>query len=157
MINPIRNFIPNKFPFYILGGFNLSNIDWNIPSTTYNDCHISFIKKNSDNHVTQLIDSPTFKDGNILDLLLCNYIGLDRVKFHSVDSPLTDANIHSVISFGISVDMDTKPTSRSLYSDFYKAKFDKINKFLSEKIGKLNITIQKKQQFYDEFINTRNF
>ena len=27
----------------------------------------------SDNILTQLIESPTHKDGNILDLLLCNY------------------------------------------------------------------------------------
>ena len=45
---------------------------------------------------------------------------------------MTDANDHSVISFGISVDMGTKPTSRSLYSDFYRANFENINKFLSE-------------------------
>ena len=44
MINLIKNFIPNKFSFYILGDFNLPNIEWNISSTTYNDCHISFIE-----------------------------------------------------------------------------------------------------------------
>ena len=55
-------------------------------------------------------------------------MGLDRVKFRSVDSPLTDANDQSVISFGISVDRGTKPTFRSLYSDFYKVNFDNIEK-----------------------------
>ena len=58
------------------------NIDWTIPNTTYNDCHTSFTKFCSDNILTQLIDSPTHKDGKILDLLLCNYLGLDRIKFH---------------------------------------------------------------------------
>ena len=102
----------------------LANIDWNIPSTIYIVCHISFIKFLSDNYFIQLIDSPTHKNGNIVDLLLCKYIALDRVKFDSVDSPLTDANYHSVISFDISVDRVTKPTSRSLYPDFYRANFD---------------------------------
>ena len=75
MIDLIR-----KISFLLLGDFNLPHMDWNIPSTTYNDCHKSFIKFCSDNILTQLIESPTHKDGNIHDLLLCNYLGLDRVK-----------------------------------------------------------------------------
>ena len=58
-------------------------------------------------------------------------MGFDRVKFCSVDSPLTDANDRSVISFGISVDRGTKPIFRSFYPDFNIANFDNINKFLS--------------------------
>ena len=41
----------------------------------------------------------THKNGNILDLLLCNYMDLDRVNLNSVDSPLTDTNDHNLISF----------------------------------------------------------
>ena len=57
-------------------------------------------------------------------------MALDRVKFHSVDSLLTNANDQSIILFGISVDRGTKPTSRSLYPDFFRANFDNINKFV---------------------------
>ena len=39
-------------------------------------------------------------------------MGLDRVKFHSVDSPLTGVNDYSDILFGISVDRGTKQISR---------------------------------------------
>ena len=67
MVNLIRLSTPKKFSFYILGDFNLPNIDWNIPSTTFNDCNINFIKFFSDNHFTQFIDSQTHKDGNIFD------------------------------------------------------------------------------------------
>ena len=85
-------------------------------------------------------------------------MGFGRVKFHSTDSLLTDANNHSVISFGISVDRGTKPTSRSLYPDFYRANFDNINKFLSEINWKVKYNISKNlQEFYNEFINTINF
>ena len=91
-IHLIRHFIPKKFPFYFLGDFNLLHIDWNIPNTAYNDCHKSFIKFGSYNILTQLIESPTHKDGNILDVLFCNYMGLDRIKFLTLDSPLTDTN-----------------------------------------------------------------
>ena len=103
MIDLIRHLIPKQSPFYILGDFNLQNIDWYIPITTYNDCHKCFIKFCSDNLFTQLIDSPTHMNGNILDLLSCSYMALDRVKFYLVDSPLTNINDHNVILFGISV------------------------------------------------------
>ena len=117
-IHLIRHFIPKKFPFYFLGDFNLLHIDWNIPNTTYNDCHKSFIKFCSVNILTQLTESPTHKDGNILVLLLCNYMGIDIVKFHSVDSPLTDTNDHNLISFGNNVDKSTKPASETFYPVF---------------------------------------
>ena len=56
-------------------------------------------------------------------------MGLDRVKFHLVDSPLTNTN---VISFGISVDGSKKTFFESLYPDFRRAIFENVNKFLSE-------------------------
>ena len=158
MIDLIRHLIPKQSPFYILGDFNLPYIDWNIPSTTYNDCHKCFIKFCSDNLFTQLIDSPTHKNGNILDLLLCNYMALDRVKFHLVDSPLTNINDHNVILFGISVHKSKKPSPKSLYPDFRRANFENINKFLSEINWKVLFNNSKNlQMFYDKFIKTINF
>ena len=75
-----------------------------------------------------------------------------------MDSPLTDTNDHSVISFGISVDRGTKPTARSLYPDFYRANFENINKFLSEINWKIIYNNWKNlQKFYDKFIKTINF
>ena len=84
-------------------------------------------------------------------------MALDRVKFYTVDSPLTNVNDHSVISFGISVDRGTKPTSRLLYQDFYRANFKNINNFLSEINWKAKHSNSKNiQEFYDELINTIN-
>ena len=98
MIDLIKHFTPKNVSFYILGDFNFPNIDWSIPSSTFNECDKSFIKFCSEIFLTQIIDSPTHNDGGILDLVLCNYIGLNRIKFHSVDSPLTNTNDHSLIS-----------------------------------------------------------
>ena len=47
------------FFFYILGDLNFPNIDWNIPSSTFNECNKSFIEFCSENFLTQIIDSPT--------------------------------------------------------------------------------------------------
>ena len=139
---------------FFFGDFNLPHIDWNIPSPTLNDCHKSFIKFFSDNIITQLEPS-THIDGNILDLLVCNYLGLDRVKFHSVDSPLTDTNDHNLISFGINIEKSTKLASETLYPDFCRANFKNVNKYLSGINWKLLYNSSKNlQEFYDEFINT---
>ena len=96
------------------------------------------------NYFAQLIDSPFHEDGKTLQLLFCNYVSLDRVKFQSLDSPLTDANDYKCYQFGISVDSDTKPIYRFLYPDIHRAKFDIAKKkFFTNKIGKLNITTEK--------------
>ena len=72
-----------------------------------------------------------------------------------MDSPLIDANGHRVISFGISADRGTKLTSRLLYPDFYRANFDKNNKFLTEINWKVLYNNSKNlQEFYVKFINT---
>ena len=127
MIRLIGLFTLIIYTFYILNEFNLPNIDLNITISTYNDCHINFVLK----IFLHSFDSPAHKDGNILDLTLCDSMGLDRVKFHSVGflKPMLKTTAYS---FLIRVYRGTKPTSRSLYLDFYRAKLDYIIKFLSE-------------------------
>ena len=55
-------------------------------------------------------------------------MALDRVKFHLVDSPLTNINDHNVILFGISVHKSKKLFSKSLCPDFRRANFENIKK-----------------------------
>ena len=60
--------------------------------------------------------------------------------------------------FGISVHKSKKPSSKSLYPDFRRANFEKINEFLSEINWKALFNNSKNlQMFYDEFIKTINF
>ena len=91
-----------------------------IPSSTFNECNKSFIKFCSENFLTQIIDLPTHKDDGILDLVICNYMGLDRVKSHSIDSPLTNTYDHFLISFDINVNKSTKSAAVTLYQAFPK-------------------------------------
>ena len=56
------------------------------------------------NFLTQLIDSPTHKNGNILDLLTCNHMVLDKIKSYYVEFPLTDTTDHDLISLSIVID-----------------------------------------------------
>ena len=96
LIKMIKIFIPNDYSFYILGDFNLPNINWTIPSTDYNESHECFLNFCTDNFLTQLIENPTHKNGNILDLLICNHFGLDRIISHSTSFPRTDTCDHTL-------------------------------------------------------------
>ena len=58
-------------------------------------------------------------------------MGLDRVKFHSVDSPLTNTNDHSLISFRINGNKSMKSATVTLYPAFSRADFKCINEYLS--------------------------
>ena len=85
-------------------------------------------------------------------------MALDRVKFHLVDSPLTNINDHNVILFGISVHKSKRPSPKSLYPDFRRANFENINKFLSDINWKVLFNNSKNlQKFYDKFIKKINF
>ena len=63
--SPLKN-----VSFYFLGEFNFPNIDWDIPSSTFNECNKSFIKICSENFLTQIINLPTHKDIGIFDVVL---------------------------------------------------------------------------------------
>ena len=82
VIKMIKMFFPKDCSFYILGDFNMPNIDWTIPSTDFNEPNECFLNFCTDNFLTQVIESPTHKNGNILDLLICNHFGLDRIISH---------------------------------------------------------------------------
>ena len=86
----IKILFPNDYSFYVLGNFNLPKVDWTIPGTDFNDFHKCFLDFCTDNFLTQLIKGPTHKNGNILDLLIYNNFGLDRIISHSVTFPLTN-------------------------------------------------------------------
>ena len=58
-IDLIKHFVPKNYSFYILGDFNLPHADWTIPSSPFNECHENFLKFDSENFFTKLIDSPT--------------------------------------------------------------------------------------------------
>ena len=84
-------------------------------------------------------------------------MGLDKVKFHSVDSPLTNTNDHSLISFGISVKKSMKSATVTLYPDFSRADFKCINEYLSSIDWKFIYNKSENlQEFYDKFVNIIN-
>ena len=57
-------------------------------------------------------------------------MALDKIRFHSISSTLTDTTDHNVFSFNINVDNGIKLTSKSIYPNFYKADFGSVNDYL---------------------------
>jgi len=72
----------------IVGDFNISDINWNIYTTTSNSCSsLTLLKAIRDNFVTQHIDKPTTARGSdtphILDLVLSNNPFVEVINHHS--------------------------------------------------------------------------
>ena len=130
----IKILFPNDYSFCVLcGDFNLPNIDWTIPGTDFNDSRKCFLDFCTDSFLTQLIKSPTHKNGNILDLLVCNNFGLDRTISHSVTLSLTNTCDHNLISFEIQIQKVIN-AKKDTY-DFKMEDFENINDYLSNIIG----------------------
>ena len=154
LIKMIKIFIPNDYSFYVLGDFNLPNINWTIPSTDYNESHECFLNFCMDNFLTQVIENPTHKNGNILDLLICNHFGLDRIISHSTTFPLTDTCDHNLISFNVKIESQIVDNPKVASYNYKKADFENINNYLSN-INWTSLFNKSKnlQHFYDQFIN----
>ena len=73
-------------------------------------------------------------------------MGLDKIKYHFVESPLTD---HNLISLSIIIDKTLQSNSKTLFPNFAKVDFKNINKYLSE-INWNSILMN--QKIYNNFI-----
>ena len=107
-----------------------------------------------------MIESPTHKNGNILDLLICNHFGLDRIISHSTNFPLTNTcnlltdSTYNLLSLKTKIDSKIVPIAKKFSYDFKKANFENINDFLSKSNWtSLFINSENLQHFYDQFIS----
>ena len=64
------------FSTFVLGDFNFPDIDWDT-MTSSNEKELSFLEAVNELCLSQFIDSPTHKAGNILDLILTDSSNLD--------------------------------------------------------------------------------
>ena len=77
----------------------------------------------TDNFLSQVIENPTHKNGNILDLLICNNFGLDKIIAHSITFPLTNTCDHNLISIKIKIENKKFINAKKDSYDFKKAVF----------------------------------
>ena len=132
----------------------MAKIDWRIPSTDFNEPQECLLNFCTDNFLTQVIESPTHKNGNILDLIICNHHGLDRIISHSTNFPLTNTCDHNLLSLKIKIENKIVPLAKKVSYDYKKADFESINDFLSKSNWtSLFKNSENLQHFYDQFIS----
>ena len=88
-------------PCFILGDFNLPNIDWHVPLCKGDAAHDYFFNYCLTNNLYQCINEPTHDKGNTLDLLFTNSVSKNILNSYAVLNPLSSTCDHSIISFHI--------------------------------------------------------
>ena len=130
LTNYLRSLVSKKNPpkICIVGDLNLPHADW---LTSFSNIPIeqSFIDSFNDLSLNQLVDSPTHKSGNKLDILLCN--SNELVENLSVLDPHSLCKSdHYPITFTIKKAFSRKRTPKRTVYNFKKANWDAINRDL---------------------------
>ena len=97
----IDNCIAGSSLAYIIGDFNLPNINWSIPSTNSGPSHQTFLDFVTYNSLGPLITEPPHCDEHVIDLLLCNLFGQKYLMNYYASMPLSTSCDHSSIHFSL--------------------------------------------------------
>ena len=122
----IRKLLTDTKPCYILGDFNLPNINWEIFSTGGDLSHKTFLDFCISNDLSQNIKVATHIKGNILDILLSNTPGNHKLLSSSVNHPLSSTCDHYLITFDIQSYLTNNFNNSSKYPNFTKGNFELI-------------------------------
>ena len=128
--NHIQSLVNDLHPVFILGDFNLPDINWHtLTGSTTNSkrfCELVF-----DNNLSQMINQPTHICGNILDLVLTNGDNMiSSLKVHPQFSEQLSTD-HYMISFNINIRRrnPNKPKARYVFN-FSKVNVDSLQSSL---------------------------
>ena len=114
---------------YIIGDSNLESVNWNTFSST-NSIHSHFLDLFQDLGLTQLVSSPTHKQGNVLDILLTDSPQLLRnLDIHDPGEFIKSD--HSPITFNINVKLEKKKVQKRFIFNYKKANWSNLNKDLA--------------------------
>ena len=119
-----------SFPTFVLCDFNLPYIDWSVPISHGGVNHQAFVQFCMNNSLNQLIAEPTHSNGNILDLLLCNYFSSSILISYCIDMPFCSSCDHSSIHFHLKWTVKTNTTKPKCHN-FQKANYKVICEMLS--------------------------
>ena len=149
----ISQFSKSSSPCFVLGDFNLPNIDWITPLSKGNQSHDLFLQFCVDNGWSQEIQTPTHRKQNILDLLLCNYSGKNILISSTVNSPLSSTCDHNLISFVIQTYTSSLSLVKPKYPNFFKADYESISNSLAQIDWHLLNLTSDPQTFYNNFVS----
>ena len=149
----ISHFSNVNFPCFVLGDFNLPNIDWSKSLSHGNKSHDTFLQFCINNGWSQEIHTSTHLKQNILDLLLCNYISKNILLSTSIDSPLSSTCDHNLIRFVIQTSSSSSPPSKAQHPNFLKGDYQSISAYLSQIDWNMLNYLCDPPTFYDRFIS----
>ena len=119
----------------LIGDFNLPAIDWSLnqqtPAANGGQLEESFCDLIEDNFLQQYISGSTHKDGNKLDLLLCNCPEIIKNVSSLPPDQLCFPTDHHIIEFGIQKSFcRAKSVTRTIF-DYRRGNFDGLRSYLT--------------------------
>lgn len=157
LCNIIHNLNVLPVPVFIFGDFNFPYIDWCSLVSSGDPAHEFFLHFCVTNCLSQHIDEPTHDQGNILDLLLCNYSSKNFLISTTVLPSLSASCDHSMIAFTLLLSSNVNQQSSFQYPDFSKANFPEINNTLrSHCWNHMSLQTTSLQYKYDHFLSVIN-
>ena len=126
---------PESSNIILIGDFNLPAIDWSLnqqtPATNGGQLEESFCDLIENNFLQQYISSSTHKDGNKLDLLLCNCPEIIKNVSSLPPDQLCFSTDHHIIEFGIQKSFcRAKSVTRTIF-DYRRGNFDELRSYLT--------------------------
>ena len=111
-----------SFPTFVLGDFNLPYIDWSVPISHGGVNHQAFVQFCINNTLNQLIAESIYSNGNILNLLLCNYFSSNVLISYCINMPFCSSCDHSSIHIHLKWTVKTN-TTKPKHHNFKKANY----------------------------------
>ena len=108
------------YPLFIVGDFNLPNINWYVPMSLGSLSHDLFLNCMMRNGFTQMVSHPTL-GSNCIDLVLVS--SLDLIWDISVVEPFSSSCDHSAINFSVSYPIGHSDRRNHCFLDFFNADY----------------------------------
>lgn len=142
-----------SLPCYVIGDFNLPNIDWSIPRANGDSCHVYFLDFCTSHSWTQHVIESTHEKLNVLDLLLTNISANNLLSTCKVTSPLSSKCDHNRVVFEIFIDLLSNEPVKPKYPNFKKADYHLVNLFLCQTNWEVALNYDTPQQLYNSFLS----
>ena len=125
----IRNYL-QRSPVYIVGDFNLPNINW-LTNTSSSNSEEQFLDLCLDLNLTQHVKEPTHLSGSTLDLILTNPTADNLMIKSEISAPFTSSCDHNFISFQTSMTITKPEFDGKTFYCYRKGNYVAINNALS--------------------------
>ncbi|CAB3993507.1 Hypothetical predicted protein [Paramuricea clavata] len=129
-LNSSLDNIPESMSIILIGNFNLPTIDWSLDHPNPNNngglLENKFCDLVGDHFLEQLISGSTHRDGNKLDLLLCNYAEIIKNVTSSTPEQFGFPTDHHIIEFEIPQNFSRAKPIKRIILDYRQGNFEEL-------------------------------